>query len=75
MLMYHLCKDEDGNDYGWGLVLDYIGVAWRDIPGGCDGKRTYAVQYQRNIYINQELQKKKETLKAFPLFFGLQRFF
>lgn len=38
-LMYHICKDEDGNDYGWGLVLDYIGVGWKDIPvdwnGGC----------------------------------------
>lgn len=30
--MNHLCKDESGNDYGWGLVLDYIGVGWRDIP-------------------------------------------
>lgn len=30
--MNHLCKDENGNDYGWGLVLDYIGVGWRDIP-------------------------------------------
>ena len=28
--MNHLCKDENGEDYGWGLVLDYIGVGWRD---------------------------------------------
>lgn len=27
--MNHCCKDKDGNDYGWGLVLDYIGVEWR----------------------------------------------
>lgn len=31
-LMYHLCKDDAGNDYGWGKVLDYIGVKWEDIP-------------------------------------------
>lgn len=23
------CTDENGNRYGWGLVLDYIGVGWR----------------------------------------------
>ena len=38
-LMFHLCKDENGNDYGWAKVLDYIGVGWRpedletEIPG------------------------------------------
>lgn len=30
--MNHLCVDENGIEYGWGLVLDYIGVGWRDIP-------------------------------------------
>lgn len=35
-LMYHLCKDENGEDYGWGRVLDYIGVGWEDIPGQND---------------------------------------
>ena len=29
-LMFHLCKDSDGTEYGWGRVLDYIGVGWRD---------------------------------------------
>lgn len=24
------CKDPDGTPYGWGRVLDYIGVGWRD---------------------------------------------
>lgn len=28
--MNRLCVDENGNEYGWGLVLDYIGVGWRD---------------------------------------------
>lgn len=29
-LMYHLCVDENGDEYGWGRVLDYIGVKWED---------------------------------------------
>ena len=35
--MYRCCKDEDGKEYGWGRVLDYIGIGWEDIPSG-DGK-------------------------------------
>lgn len=36
--MYECCEDENGNKYGWGKVLDYIGVGWEDdyegkIPG------------------------------------------
>lgn len=27
--MTRCCKDEDGNEYGWGRVLDYIGIPWR----------------------------------------------
>ena len=30
MWMNHICQDEDGAWYGWGRVLDYIGVGWRD---------------------------------------------
>lgn len=30
--MYHVCKDEDGTEYGWGRILDYIGVPWEDMP-------------------------------------------
>lgn len=31
--MYKCCKDpETGEKYGWGRVLDYIGVEWEDIP-------------------------------------------
>ena len=30
--MYHVCKDADGTEDGWGRVLDYIGVQWQDIP-------------------------------------------
>ena len=27
--MNRCCKDDDGTPYGWGRVLDYIGVKWR----------------------------------------------
>ena len=30
--MYKCCTDENGNKFGWGKVLDYIGVSWEDIP-------------------------------------------
>lgn len=30
MWMNHICQDENGEWYGWGLVLDYIGVGWED---------------------------------------------
>ena len=30
--MTQLCRDEDGTEYGWGPVLDYIGVPWEDLP-------------------------------------------
>lgn len=32
--MYRCCTDEKtGEKYGWGRVLDWIGVAWEDVPG------------------------------------------
>lgn len=32
--MYKCCTDPDtGERYGWGRVLNYIGVPWEDIPG------------------------------------------
>ena len=38
--MFHMCKDADGNDYGWAKVLDYIGVGWdpSTIGGNCKGQ-------------------------------------
>ena len=30
--MYECCTDSNGEKYGWGRVLDYIGVKWEDIP-------------------------------------------
>ena len=39
-LMFHMCKDKDGNDYGWAKVLEYIGVGWdpTTIGGNCKGQ-------------------------------------
>lgn len=30
MWLNHICQDERGEWYGWGRVLDYIGVGWKD---------------------------------------------
>lgn len=30
--MNKVCTDENGNKYGWGRVLDYIGVGWENLP-------------------------------------------
>lgn len=30
--MYECCTDENGKKYGWGKVLDYIGIDWEDAP-------------------------------------------
>ena len=31
--MYRCCTDsETGEKFGWGRVLDYIGVEWEDVP-------------------------------------------
>lgn len=39
-LMFHMCKDKEGNDYGWAKVLEYIGVGWdpTTIGGNCKGQ-------------------------------------
>lgn len=30
--MYECCTDENSEKYGWGRVLDYIGIGWEDDP-------------------------------------------
>ena len=30
--MHHLMQDENGDWYGWGRVLSYIGVGWENPP-------------------------------------------
>ena len=39
--MRHVCRDEDGNWYGWGRVLDYIGVEWENEPGQLAGQLAF----------------------------------
>lgn len=51
--MNRCCTDKDGNKYGWGKVLDYIGVGWRDIPSA-DGK-TFTLPGQISMFQEQEL--------------------
>lgn len=36
--MYRCCVDENGEPYGWGRVLDYIGVEWENEPGQLKGQ-------------------------------------
>lgn len=45
-LMFHMCKDKDGNDYGWAKVLDYIGVGWdpTTIGGNCKGQMSLPLE-------------------------------
>ena len=38
--MNRCCRDEDGTQYGWGRVLDYIGVGWRQPIDQCPGQMT-----------------------------------
>ncbi len=39
MWMYHVCQRPDGTWFGWGDVLDYIGVKWRDPERYIQAKR------------------------------------
>lgn len=45
-LMFHMCKDKDGNDYGWAKVLDYIGVGWdpTTIGNNCKGQMSLPLE-------------------------------
>ena len=38
-IMYNLVTDESGT-YGWGRVLDYMGIGWENIPGEIVGQMT-----------------------------------
>ncbi len=37
--MYECCSDENGEKYGWGKVLDYIGIGWEDDPYQANKKK------------------------------------
>ena len=42
--MNRVCTDENGNKYGWGLVLDYIGVDWRQ-----EGRQMILTEYMDQL--------------------------
>lgn len=42
--MNNVCTDADGNKYGWGLVLDYIGVEWRQ-----EGRQKTLFEYMEQL--------------------------
>lgn len=42
--MNRVCTDENGNKYGWGLVLDYIGVDWRQ-----EGRQMILTEYMNQL--------------------------
>lgn len=37
--MKNCCIDENGQPFGWGAVLDYLNISWRDIPESKKEKR------------------------------------
>ena len=39
--MRHVCQDENGEWYGWGQILDYIGVEWESEPGQLAGQMSF----------------------------------
>ena len=47
--MNKFCKDEEGNRYGWGRVLDYIGIPWRN-PQGWWIRTDDEIEGQMSIY-------------------------
>ena len=61
-LMFHMCKDKDGNDYGWAKVLDYIGVGWEPttIGDNCKG--------QMSLPLDQMIKKRVHALACTSAF-------
>lgn len=54
--MYRCCTDPDtGEKYGWGRVLDYIGVPWEDDPEEPDGQMSFEKDFPKFM---PKLQKK-----------------
>lgn len=56
MWMNRVVQREDGSWYGWGHVLDYIGVRWRNPKPYIDGKRAMEAVEQMSIFEPLELE-------------------
>lgn len=48
--MNHVCQTQDGEWYGWGHVLDYIGVKWQNPQKYIDGKRASEAVEQISLF-------------------------
>lgn len=48
--MTRVCQSEDGTWFGWGHVLDYIGVKWRDPQRYIEGKRAAEAVEQMSMF-------------------------
>lgn len=48
--MTKCCKDDDGIEYGWGRVLDYIGIPWRDPAHWWLNPNGEEIEGQMNIF-------------------------
>lgn len=44
--MYNVATDADGKRYGWGRILDYIGVEWENAPGQLLGQLSMEEWYE-----------------------------
>lgn len=55
MWMNHVCQNDKGEWYGWGHVLDYIGVKWRDPQRWIDGKRAAEAIVQTSMFDSEEI--------------------
>lgn len=54
MWMNHVVQRDDGSWYGWGYVLDYIGVKWRNPEIYINQKRDSENIEQMNLFGNME---------------------
>lgn len=55
MWMNHVCQNSEGEWYGWGHVLDYIGVKWRDPQRYIEGKRALEAVVQTSLFDTEDL--------------------
>lgn len=60
MWMNHVCQKPDGEWYGWGYVLDYIGVKWRNPQRYIDEKRASEAVVQLSLFDTEEMRDDKE---------------
>lgn len=50
MWMNHVCQRPDGSWYGWGAVLDYVGVKWKNPQVYIEAKRAAETLEQMSLF-------------------------